>query len=42
MTEKDEWRSASMRPGGLCVMMLGMIWMPMWSAQALVSPDSVR
>ena len=42
MQEKVVWRSASMRPGGLFVTTLGTTWMPMWSAQALVSPDSVR
>ena len=31
-----------MRPGELSVMMLGMIWMPMWPAQVLVTQDSVR
>ena len=42
MQERVVWRSASMKPGELFVMMLGMIWMPMWPAQVLVTPDSVR
>ena len=34
-------RSASMKPGEPFVMMLGMIWMPLWFAQVSVSLDSV-
>ena len=39
---KVVWRSASMRPGELFVMMFGMIWMPPWFAQVSATPDSVR
>ena len=31
-----------MRPGEQYVMMLGMIWMPLWFAQVLATQDSVR
>ena len=30
-----------MRPGELSVMMLGMIWMPMWPAQVSATPGIV-
>ena len=39
---KVVWRSASMKPGELFVMMFGMIWMPLWFAQVSATHDSVR
>ena len=35
---KVEWRCVLMTSGGLCVMMVGAVLMPVWSASSWVMP----